>query len=51
MMTNAPLIDITQIPQLRRLIEEMQTSKQPRLLAENSQPVALLMPLGTMLTR
>src|ERR1700730_9161958 len=41
--------DITNIPELRRIVAEMKTAKQPRLLKENSETVAMLMPLGTTL--
>ncbi|HEY6410406.1 MAG TPA: hypothetical protein VIY29_23385, partial [Ktedonobacteraceae bacterium] len=46
-MTNPTPIDITNIPELRHLVEEMRASKQPRLLKQNRESVALLMPLGT----
>src|SRR5947209_907601 len=42
-------IDITNIPELRHLVEEMRASKQPRLLKQDRESVALLMPLGTTL--
>ncbi len=48
-MTNATPIDITNIPELRHLVEEMRESKQPRLLKQDRISVALLMPLGTTL--
>jgi hypothetical protein len=46
-MTNPTPIDITNIPELRHLVEEMRESKQPRLLKQDRESVALLMPLGT----
>lgn len=48
-MTNPTPIDITNIPELRHLVEEMRASKQPRLLKQDRESVALLMPLGTIL--
>jgi len=46
-MTDPTPIDITNIPELRSLVEEMRASKQPRLLKQDRESVALLMPLGT----
>jgi hypothetical protein len=46
-MTNITPLDITYIPELRHLVEEMRESKQPRLLKQDRVSVALLMPLGT----
>jgi hypothetical protein len=46
-MTDPTPIDITNIPELRNLVEEMRASKQPRILKQNRESVALLMPLGT----
>jgi hypothetical protein len=48
-MTDPTPIDITNIPELRHLVEEMRESKQPRLLKQDRESVALLMPLGTTL--
>jgi hypothetical protein len=48
-MTNPTPIDITNIPELRHLVEEMRASRQPRLLKQDRESVALLMPLGTSL--
>jgi len=45
-MTNPTPLDITNIPYLRHVVEELRTTKQPRLLKQDSKPVALLMPLG-----
>ncbi len=50
-MTTPTPIDITNIPELRHLVEEMRASKQPRLLKQDCESVALLMPLGTILTQ
>lgn len=44
-------LDITNIPALRQLVEEMQAKKQPRLLKQDRESVALLMPLGTTLNQ
>jgi hypothetical protein len=46
-MTTPTPIDITNSPELRHLVEEMRASKQPRLLKQDREPVALLLPLGT----
>lgn len=45
---NRPLIpiDITKMPDLVRLVEEMETSNHPRLLKRDSKPVAMLTPVG-----
>ena len=48
-MTDPTPIDITNIPELRQLVEEMRASKQPRLLKQDRESVALLMPLRTTL--
>ena len=48
-MTDPTPLDITNIPELRHLVEEMRASKQPRLLKQDRESVALLMPLGTTL--
>jgi hypothetical protein len=48
-MTDPTPLDITNIPELVHLIEEMRAKKQPRLLKQDRESVALLMPLGTML--
>jgi hypothetical protein len=48
-MTTPTPIDITNIPELRHLVEEMRESKNPRLLKQDRVSVALLMPLGTTL--
>jgi hypothetical protein len=48
-MTHPSPIDITNIPELVHLVEEMRASKQPRLLKQDRESVAPLMPLGTTL--
>ncbi len=48
-MTDPTPLDITNIPELRQLVEEMRASKQPRLLKQDRVSVALLLPLGTTL--
>ena len=48
-MTDPAPLDITNIPELRHLVEEMRAKKQPRLLKQDRESVALLMPLGTTL--
>ena len=44
--TNTP-IDISNIPDLMQIVHEMQKSKQPRILQEDSTPVAMLIPMTT----
>jgi hypothetical protein len=46
-MTHPTPIDITNSPELRHLVEELRASKTPRLLTQDRESVALLMPLGT----
>ena len=48
-MTDPTPLDITNIPELRQLVEEMRAKKQPRLLKQDRESVALLLPLGTTL--
>jgi hypothetical protein len=48
-MINPTPIDITNIPELLHLVEEMRASQQPRLLKQDRESVALLMPLGATL--
>ena len=50
-MTNPTPIDITNIPELGHLVEEMRASNKPRLLKQDRESVALLLPLGTTLTQ
>src|SRR5690348_3437860 len=40
-------IDISNIPDLLRIVEEMRHSKEPRILKRDSEPVAMLMPMET----
>ena len=50
MSTNFTSIDISTIstlPDLLRLVEEVKETKTPRILKRDSEPVALLMPVGT----
>jgi hypothetical protein len=46
MSTTPPPIDISTIPDLIRIVEELKTTKQPRIIKQDSEPVALLMPVG-----
>jgi hypothetical protein len=48
-MTDPTPLDITNIPEFLRLVEELRASQQPRLLKQNRESVAMLMPLGTTL--
>ena len=47
MATHPITIDISNNPDLVRLVEEMKNAKQPRILEENKKPVAMLMPMET----
>lgn len=47
MSRNLTPIDISNLPDLLRLAEEVQTTKKPRILKRDSEPVAMLMPVGT----
>src|SRR6266436_1738485 len=40
-------IDISHLPDLLRLVEEVKTTKQPRILKRDNETVAMLMPVGT----
>src|SRR5947208_3035916 len=40
-------IDISNIPDLVRIVEEMKHTKEPRILKRGSSPVAMLMPMET----
>lgn len=44
---NVPSIDISNSPELLRIVEEVKTSRKPRILTKNSEHVALLMPVDT----
>jgi len=49
MSNNLTSIDIShmKLPDLFRIVEEVQTTKTPRILKPDSEPVAILMPVGT----
>ena len=40
-------LDISNIPDLVRLVKEVNTAKRPRILKQDDEPVALIMPLKT----
>ena|SRR5579859_3127947 len=40
-------IDISNIPDLTRIVHELQKTKHPRILQEDSKPVAMLIPMKT----
>ena len=40
-------IDISHIPDLVRIVEEMMDAKEPRILKQGSTPVAMLVPMAT----
>jgi hypothetical protein len=40
-------IDISNIPDLVRIVEEIKHTKEPRILKQDSEPVAMLMPMET----
>ena len=40
-------IDISNIPDLVRLVKEVNTARRPRILKQDDEPVALIMPLQT----
>jgi hypothetical protein len=40
-------IDISNFPDLIRIVEDMKDAKEPRILKKGSAPVAMLMPMGT----
>jgi hypothetical protein len=42
-------IDITNIPALKRIVADMKRKQQPRLLKQDSEPVAMLWPMGATL--
>lgn len=39
-------IDISDIPELRRIVEDVQTSRQPRVLQRDSENLAMVVPIG-----
>lgn len=45
MATHPITIDISNNPDLVRLVEEMKSTKKPRILKRDSEPVAMLMPV------
>jgi hypothetical protein len=40
-------IDISNMPDLVRIVEEMKHAKEPRILKQGSAPVAMLLPMAT----
>ena len=40
-------IDISNIPDLVRIVEDMKHAKEPRILKQGSSPVAMIMPMET----
>ena len=44
-------IDISNVPELLRIAEEVQTTRQPRILTRDSEDVAVLMPVTPSLQR
>ena len=46
-MSNVTAIDISNLPDLLPLVEEVKATKKPRLLKRNGESVAMLMPVGT----
>ena len=53
MSTNLTSIDINsmKLPDLFRIVEEVKTTKTPRILKRDREPVAMLMPVGTAVQR
>jgi hypothetical protein len=47
MSSNITPIDISNMPDLVRLVEDMKHTKEPRLLNKGSAPVAMLVPMAT----
>lgn len=47
MAQQADSVDISNIPELRKLAEEVQLTRQPRMLRADSEDVAVLMPAKT----
>lgn len=45
MATEYHPIDISEMPELRRIAEEVQASQEPRVLRRNSEDVAVIMPV------
>jgi hypothetical protein len=46
-MSNMTAIDISNMPDLLPLVEEVKATKKPRVLKRNGESVAMLMPVGT----
>jgi hypothetical protein len=47
MSSNTIPIDISNMPDLVRIVEDMKHAKEPRILKQGSAPVAMLVPMGT----
>ena len=47
MSSNITPIDISNMPDLVRLVEDMKRAKEPRILKKGSAPVAMLVPMTT----
>ena len=47
MSSNIAPIDISNMPDLMRLVEDMKHAKEPRILKKGSAPVAMLVPMAT----
>jgi hypothetical protein len=47
MSSNITPIDISNMPDLVRLVEDMKHAKEPRILKKGSAPVAILVPMAT----
>jgi hypothetical protein len=47
MSSNHTPIDISNMPDLVRLVEDMKHTKEPRILKKGSAPVAMLVPMAT----
>lgn len=45
MNSNLSPIDINKIPELKRVVEEMRETNEPRILKQGNLPVAMLMPV------
>ena len=47
MSSNITPIDISNMPDLVRIVEDMKHTKEPRILKQGSAPVAMLLPMAT----
>lgn len=47
MATHPTPLDISNMPDLVRIVEEVKSTKKPRILKRDSEPVALLMPMDS----